>query len=151
MTRDANAPLPLCPSLVTALMDQALVQQRLFDWLGRFGSQFGIKCVEISGDSPGSSSLRDLAASQLVFTTPEKWDSISRAWNDHIFLLGTVRYGESSLYPQQSPICLQLSIFIMHLPTSPPISSIHSLGPSKRPSDAIFVPFQEAAPCLSPV
>lgn len=70
---------------------KALVQQRLFDWLGRFGSLFGIKCVEISGDSPSSSSLRDLASSQLIFTTPEKWDSISRAWTDHMYLLGTVR------------------------------------------------------------
>ena len=35
-------------------------------------------------------SLKLVASSHLILTTPEKWDAISRRWKDHIYLLGNV-------------------------------------------------------------
>lgn len=57
---------------------QALCQQRLLDWQTRF-SKFGIRCVEVTGDCSG---LRDVAASQLILTTPGALRPL-----DHLLLL----------------------------------------------------------------
>jgi ATP-dependent DNA helicase HFM1/MER3 len=67
---------------------KSLCQQRLLDWRARFGSRFGLKCAELTGDSAG---LREVAASQILFTTPEKFDAVSRDWRENLYLLGSVR------------------------------------------------------------
>jgi ATP-dependent DNA helicase HFM1/MER3 len=67
---------------------KALCQQRLVDWQRRFGTRFGLKCAELTGDSAG---MREVAASQIILTTPEKFDAVSRDWRDNLYLLGSVR------------------------------------------------------------
>lgn len=67
---------------------KALCQQRLLDWRTRFGSKFGLKCAELTGDSAG---LREVAASHILFATPEKFDAVSRDWRENLYLLGSVR------------------------------------------------------------
>lgn len=73
---------------------QALCQQTLDDWTAKF-SPLGIRLAELtsdstSGPSKGSVSLRDLASADVILTTPEKWDSITRRWKEHAFLVCTV-------------------------------------------------------------
>ncbi|CAB1111432.1 unnamed protein product [Ectocarpus sp. CCAP 1310/34] len=73
---------------------KALCQQTLDDWTAKF-SPLGIRLAELtsdstSGPSKGSVSLRDLASADVILTTPEKWDSITRRWKEHAFLVCTV-------------------------------------------------------------
>lgn len=57
---------------------KALVRERVKDWGSRFERQMGIKLVELTGDNtPDTSSIRQ---ADIIITTPEKWDGISRSW-----------------------------------------------------------------------
>ncbi|EDW80628.1 uncharacterized protein Dwil_GK11465 [Drosophila willistoni] len=58
---------------------KALVKERIADWQQRFErSPLGLKVVELTGDvTPDIQAIRE---SQLIVTTPEKWDGISRSW-----------------------------------------------------------------------
>ncbi|CAM9447533.1 unnamed protein product, partial [Scytosiphon promiscuus] len=69
---------------------KALCQQTLDDWTAKF-APLGIRLAELTSDSKGSLvSLRDLASADIILTTPEKWDSVTRRWKEHAFLVGTV-------------------------------------------------------------
>lgn len=74
---------------------QALCQQTLDDWTAKF-SPLGIRLAELtsdstSGSSKGPVSLRDLASADVILTTPEKWDSVTRRWKEHAFLVCIMR------------------------------------------------------------
>ena len=57
---------------------KALVRERVQDWRKRFTQQLGLKLVELTGDNtPDTSTVRD---ADIIITTPEKWDGISRSW-----------------------------------------------------------------------
>jgi len=48
--------------------------------------------VKVTGDSGlADTSMAMIAASQLILTTPEKLDNITRRWKEHIYLLGTIK------------------------------------------------------------
>eukprot|EP00796_Vickermania_ingenoplastis_P004309 gene4310-3124_t len=80
---------------------KALVKERLRDWKDRFKS-IGRSVVELSGDA--TPDMRAIAEADVLCTTPEKWDGISRSWQvrkyvtavklvvfDEIHMLGTDR------------------------------------------------------------
>ncbi|KAG9230535.1 putative helicase mug81 [Amylocarpus encephaloides] len=57
---------------------KALVRERVKDWGARITRQMGLKLVELTGDStPDTRTIRD---ADIIVTTPEKWDGISRGW-----------------------------------------------------------------------
>ena len=57
---------------------KALVRERVQDWRKRLTSQMGLKLVELTGDNtPDTRTIRD---ADIIITTPEKWDGISRSW-----------------------------------------------------------------------
>lgn len=68
---------------------KALCSERQVDWSRRF-SGLGLKVMELTGDTEGSET-RAVAGADLVVTTPEKWDSITRKWRDHAKLIELVR------------------------------------------------------------
>lgn len=81
---------------------KALVKERLKDWTQRFQRVLGRKVVELSGDV--TPDITALAQADILCTTPEKWDGISRNWQvrsyvtavklvvfDEIHMLGTDR------------------------------------------------------------
>ena len=68
---------------------KALCQQRTRDWK-TFQGRFGLKVVELTGDSSPNDALKEITSASIIITTPEKWDSITRIWRQHLFLLGTV-------------------------------------------------------------
>ncbi|OPL20579.1 activating 3 signal cointegrator 1 complex subunit, partial [Mytilus galloprovincialis] len=81
---------------------KALVRERMEDWKVRIEKKLGKKVVELTGDV--TPDMRAIAAADLIVTTPEKWDGVSRSWQtrnyvkavavliiDEIHLLGNDR------------------------------------------------------------
>ena len=57
---------------------KALVRERVQDWRKRLTHQMGLRLVELTGDNtPDTSTIRN---ADIIITTPEKWDGISRSW-----------------------------------------------------------------------
>ncbi|KAI0409665.1 Sec63 Brl domain-containing protein [Xylaria palmicola] len=57
---------------------KALVRERVKDWGSRLSGPLGLKLVELTGDNtPDTRTIRD---ADVIITTPEKWDGISRSW-----------------------------------------------------------------------
>ena len=57
---------------------KALVRERVQDWGKRLTRQMSLKLVELTGDNtPDTRTIRD---ADIIITTPEKWDGISRSW-----------------------------------------------------------------------
>lgn len=75
---------------------KALCSERQRDWQIKFGP-LGLNCIELTGDSE-SADLRNVQSADVIVTTPEKWDSITRKWKDyerlmqlvHLFLVDEV-------------------------------------------------------------
>lgn len=71
---------------------KALCDERYEDWSTRLASMnLGIQVALITGDGDPSASYRDLAHANLVLTTPEKWDSLTRRWTENFFLFASVK------------------------------------------------------------
>ena len=59
---------------------KALVQERLKDWDKKFVQMLGKKMVELTGEfTPDILALKE---ADIICTTPEKWDGISRSWQN---------------------------------------------------------------------
>ncbi|QPG94762.1 hypothetical protein C2857_006922 [Epichloe festucae Fl1] len=57
---------------------KALVRERVKDWEKRLARPLGLKIVELTGDNtPDTKMIKD---ADIIITTPEKWDGISRSW-----------------------------------------------------------------------
>lgn len=71
---------------------KALCDERYEDWSTRLGSMnIGIQVALITGDGDPSASFRDLAHANIILTTPEKWDSLTRRWTENFFLFASVK------------------------------------------------------------
>ncbi|KAI3882646.1 hypothetical protein MKX03_000086 [Papaver bracteatum] len=57
---------------------EALAKERYCDWEMKFGKGLGLRVVELTGET--STDLKLLEKGQVVISTPEKWDSLSRRW-----------------------------------------------------------------------
>lgn len=57
---------------------KALVRERITDWKVRIEEKLGKSVVELTGDV--SPDIRAIASANVIVTTPEKWDGISRSW-----------------------------------------------------------------------
>ncbi|KAJ6965753.1 ATP-dependent DNA helicase HFM1 isoform X1 [Populus alba x Populus x berolinensis] len=55
---------------------KALVQEKLRDWTQKFGS-LGINCLELTGDNEFYNT-RTIQEADIILTTPEKFDSVTR-------------------------------------------------------------------------
>ena len=63
---------------------KALVRERVQDWQKRLTRQMGLKLVELTGDNtPDTRTIRD---ADIIITTPEKWDGISRSWQTRSYV-----------------------------------------------------------------
>lgn len=63
---------------------KALVRERVDDWSQRIMKPVGKKLVELTGDS--TPDARDVKNADLIITTPEKFDGISRNWKTRKFV-----------------------------------------------------------------
>ena len=72
--------------------NKALCDERQEDWSKRIANiDRRMVCTTITGDANATSSYGEIAKAHLILTTPEKWDSITRRWNDYVVLLGSVK------------------------------------------------------------
>ncbi len=67
---------------------KALCSEKARDWEKKF-SHMGLKCAELTGDT-SQAEMRRVGDASIIVTTPEKWDSITRKWQDHRRLLQLV-------------------------------------------------------------
>ncbi|ORY05950.1 P-loop containing nucleoside triphosphate hydrolase protein [Basidiobolus meristosporus CBS 931.73] len=68
---------------------KALCSERAADWEQKF-RPFGLSCKELTGDTT-STSIFDVKKCNIIVTTPEKWDSITRRWPDHQSFMKMIR------------------------------------------------------------
>ncbi|KAH7862903.1 hypothetical protein Vadar_010909 [Vaccinium darrowii] len=57
---------------------EALAKERYNEWKKKFGEGLGMKVVELTGET--ATDLKLLEKGQLIVSTPEKWDALSRRW-----------------------------------------------------------------------
>ncbi|XP_048169024.1 probable ATP-dependent DNA helicase HFM1 isoform X6 [Corvus hawaiiensis] len=60
---------------------KALCSQRFDDWKEKFGP-IGLTCKELTGDTL-MDDLFEIHHADIIITTPEKWDSMTRRWRDN--------------------------------------------------------------------
>ncbi|NXU50371.1 ASCC3 protein, partial [Turnix velox] len=63
---------------------KALVRERIEDWKVRIEEKLGKKVVELTGDV--TPDMRAVAQADLIVTTPEKWDGVSRSWQNRSYV-----------------------------------------------------------------
>ncbi|KAL9254447.1 DExH-box ATP-dependent RNA helicase DExH14-like protein [Drosera capensis] len=63
---------------------KALVRERMSDWRNRLVTQLGKKMVEMTGDY--TPDLVALLSADIIISTPEKWDGISRNWHGRSYV-----------------------------------------------------------------
>ena len=68
---------------------KSLCHEKARDWSRRF-SHIDVEISELSGDS-GPFDIKRVTSADIICTTPEKWDSVTRRWTEHIYLLGKVQ------------------------------------------------------------
>ncbi|KAI0273477.1 Sec63 Brl domain-containing protein [Gloeopeniophorella convolvens] len=70
---------------------KALCSERNRDWTAKFGP-LGIKCFELTGDTvqPSKSIWGEVKNVNIIITTAEKWDSVTRSWSSHSQLLSQI-------------------------------------------------------------
>jgi ATP-dependent DNA helicase HFM1/MER3 len=87
--------LAICRAVATNATGQykaptkALCSERQRDWEAKF-TPVGLKCAELTGDSDAAD-VRNVQSANIIITTPEKWDSITRKWKDHEKLMQLVK------------------------------------------------------------
>ncbi len=59
---------------------KALVRERVKDWKVRLSGKLGKRLVELTGDF--TPDVAAIAKADVIVTTPEKWDGISRSWQN---------------------------------------------------------------------
>lgn len=64
---------------------KAIVRERMNDWRQRLVSQLGKKMVEMTGDF--TPDMTALLSANIIISTPEKWDGISRNWHSRSYVM----------------------------------------------------------------
>lgn len=91
--------LAICRAIASNSTDQykivyqaptkALCSERQRDWHTKF-MQIGLTCAELTGDSDAQD-LRKVQSANIIVTTPEKWDSMTRKWKDYEKLMRLIK------------------------------------------------------------
>ncbi|XP_072988680.1 DExH-box ATP-dependent RNA helicase DExH14 isoform X2 [Typha latifolia] len=64
---------------------KSIVRERMNDWRKRLVSLLGKKMVEMTGDY--TPDLMALLSADIIISTPEKWDGISRNWHSRSYVM----------------------------------------------------------------
>jgi activating signal cointegrator complex subunit 3 len=91
---------------------KALVAERVKDWQRKFGAMSGLQktVVELTGDTtPDAASLR---RADIIITTPEKFDGVSRGWQHRQFVqdVGVVVLDEVHLLGEERGPVLEVIV-----------------------------------------
>ncbi|CAI9118155.1 OLC1v1019682C1 [Oldenlandia corymbosa var. corymbosa] len=63
---------------------EALAKERFKDWSRKFGDGLGMRVVELTGET--ATDLKLLERGQIIISTPEKWDALSRRWKQRKYV-----------------------------------------------------------------
>ena len=70
---------------------KSLCGEKRREWKEKFeDSGLGVRVLELTGDSAPGGDVGDIRNYNLILTTPEKWDALTRSWRDHYGLVGTI-------------------------------------------------------------
>ena len=67
---------------------KALVRERMKDWKVRLEERLGKRVVELTGDV--TPDVHAIQSADVIVTTPEKWDGISRSWQTRSYVRSVV-------------------------------------------------------------
>jgi len=89
---------------------KALVRERMKDWQKRLVGKLGKKLVELTGDY--TPDIQSLMTADVVTTTPEKWDGISRNWQqrDYVQKVGLIVIDEIHLLGEERGPILEVIV-----------------------------------------
>ncbi|KAK8192746.1 putative steryl acetyl hydrolase mug81 [Zalaria obscura] len=115
---------------------KALVRERVQDWGRRLTKQMGLKLVELTGDNtPDTRTIRD---ADIIITTPEKWDGISRSWQtrDYVRKVSLVIIDEIHLLGGDRGPILEIIVSRMNYIASQKKGSVRLVGMSTACANA---------------
>ncbi|KAL1954519.1 hypothetical protein VTO42DRAFT_1079 [Malbranchea cinnamomea] len=115
---------------------KALVRERVQDWRRRLAIPLGLKLVELTGDNtPDTRTIRD---ADIIITTPEKWDGISRSWQtrDYVRKVSLVIIDEIHLLGGDRGPILEIIVSRMNYIASQSKGSVRLLGMSTACANA---------------
>ncbi|KAJ9632227.1 putative steryl acetyl hydrolase mug81 [Taxawa tesnikishii (nom. ined.)] len=115
---------------------KALVRERVQDWGRRLTKQMGLKLVELTGDNtPDTRTIRD---ADIIITTPEKWDGISRSWQtrDYVRQVSLVIIDEIHLLGGDRGPILEIIVSRMNYIASQKKGSVRLVGMSTACANA---------------
>lgn len=116
---------------------KALVRERVDDWRQRISKNTEHKLVELTGDSlPEAKEIRE---ADIIITTPEKFDGISRNWQTRKFVqqISLVIMDEIHLLASDRGPILEMIVSRMNYISSQTKKPIRLLGMSTAVSNAI--------------
>ncbi|KAJ5219584.1 hypothetical protein N7468_008788 [Penicillium chermesinum] len=115
---------------------KALVRERVQDWRKRLTGPMGLKLVELTGDNtPDTRTIRD---ADIIITTPEKWDGISRSWQtrDYVRKVSLVIIDEIHLLGGDRGPILEIIVSRMNYIASQSKGSVRLMGMSTACANA---------------
>ncbi|KAJ6262851.1 hypothetical protein Dda_1408 [Drechslerella dactyloides] len=118
---------------------KALVKERVKDWTARIVRPMGLHLVELTGDNtPDTRSIRN---ADIIITTPEKWDGISRSWQtrDYVRKVSLVIIDEIHLLGSDRGPILEIIVSRMNYIASQTSSPVRLMGMSTACANALDV------------
>ena len=95
----------LSGKVVYCVPGDALAHERFLDWSATCGRGLGLAVVELTGE--GATDLKLLERGDIVVTTPEKWDMVSRRWRQRKAVQSVALFVADELHlvgGQQGPV-----------------------------------------------
>lgn len=89
---------------------KALARERIHDWAKNLGPILNKKVVEMSGDITPDLAL--IRSADIIITTPEKWDGVSRLWKQRQYVLevGLLIFDEIHLLGQDRGAIIEVIV-----------------------------------------
>ena len=108
---------------------KALVRERMKDWGVRLVKVLGKKVVELTGDV---SDMGAVDSADVIVTTPEKWDGVSRSWHSRKYVqnVGLVVIDEIHLLGEDRGPVLEVIVSRMRYISAQTESPVRFLGMS---------------------
>ncbi|KAH3764158.1 activating signal cointegrator 1 complex subunit 3 [Pelomyxa schiedti] len=115
---------------------KALVRERMKDWHEKFEVKLGKKLVELTGDF--TPNIKALQMADIVTTTPEKWDGISRNWKTRSYVqsVGLVIIDEIHLLGEERGPVLEVIVSRMRYISSQTDNPVRIIGLSTAIANA---------------
>ena len=116
---------------------KALVRERVQDWGRRLAQPLGLRLVELTGDNtPDTRSIKD---ADIIITTPEKWDGISRSWQTRSYVqqVGLVIIDEIHLLGGDRGPILEIIVSRMNYIASQKKGTVRIVGMSTACANAM--------------